>query len=36
MVLRMIGALFGARKAPLGESLRAYCAVISHSFENRE
>jgi|SRR5580658_1153462 N-acetylglucosaminyl-diphospho-decaprenol L-rhamnosyltransferase len=36
MVLRMIGALLGARKAPLGESLRAYCAVISHSFENRE
>jgi N-acetylglucosaminyl-diphospho-decaprenol L-rhamnosyltransferase len=36
MVLRMIGALLGARKAPLGETLRAYCAVISHSFENRE
>ena len=36
MLLRSIGALFGARKAPLGESLRSYCAVVAHSFENRE
>lgn len=36
MVLRLIGALLGARKAPLGESLRAYGAVISHSSGNRE
>jgi GT2 family glycosyltransferase len=33
MLLRMIGALFGARQAPLGESLGAYGAVISHVFE---
>jgi N-acetylglucosaminyl-diphospho-decaprenol L-rhamnosyltransferase len=36
MLLRSIGALFGARKAPLGESLSAYWAVAAHSFENRE
>lgn len=36
MVLRSIGALFGARKAPLGECLRVYWAVITLSFENRE
>lgn len=29
MVLRSIGALFGARKAPLGECLLAYWAVVS-------
>jgi N-acetylglucosaminyl-diphospho-decaprenol L-rhamnosyltransferase len=34
MILRMIGALFGARTAPLGESLRAYWTVITNSFEN--
>ncbi len=28
MLLRAIGALFGARQAPLGETLSAYCAVI--------
>ncbi len=33
MVLRMIGALFGARKAELGKTLSAYGAVIRHSFE---
>jgi hypothetical protein len=36
MALRSTGALFGARKAPLGETLAAYWAVISHSFESRE
>jgi GT2 family glycosyltransferase len=36
MLLRSIGALFGARKAPLGESLSAYWAVAAHSLENRE
>jgi len=35
MLLRSIGALFGARQAPLGESLSAYWAVVSHSFGNR-
>ncbi len=32
MVLRSIGALFGARKAPLGETLSAYWAVVAQSF----
>lgn len=36
MVLRMIGALFGARKTSLGESLRAYWAVIEYCFANRQ
>ncbi len=36
MILRMIGALFGARKAPAGESLAAYGSVIAHSFEDRQ
>jgi N-acetylglucosaminyl-diphospho-decaprenol L-rhamnosyltransferase len=36
MLLRSIGALFGAKQAPLEESLSAYWAVVSHSFENRE
>lgn len=31
MVLRSIGAIFGARKAPLGETLRAYRAVMACS-----
>lgn len=34
MLLRSIGALFGARKAPLGETLRAYMSVASRSFGN--
>ena len=36
MVLRSIGALFGARKAPLGETLNAYGAVFSHAFKSAE
>jgi hypothetical protein len=36
MLLRSIGALFGARQARLGESLSAYWAVAAHSFEHRE
>jgi N-acetylglucosaminyl-diphospho-decaprenol L-rhamnosyltransferase len=36
MLLRSIGALFGARKAPLGETLAAYWSVATHSFENRD
>jgi N-acetylglucosaminyl-diphospho-decaprenol L-rhamnosyltransferase len=35
MMLRSIGALFGARKAPLGETLRAYWLIASHSIKNR-
>lgn len=34
MLLRSIGALFGARKAPLGETLAAYWSAASHSFGN--
>jgi hypothetical protein len=33
MLLRMLGAIFGARKAPLGETLQAYGAVLSESFK---
>ena len=33
MVLRSIGALFGARKAPLGETLSAYWAVVAQSIQ---
>ncbi len=38
MVLRMIGAVFGARKgkAPLGETLTTYWAVAAQSFGNRD
>ncbi len=36
MVLRSIGALFGARKAPLGGTLSAYGAVLSHAFKSGE
>ncbi len=36
MLLRSIGALFGARKAPLGEALAAYWSVATHSFGNRD
>jgi N-acetylglucosaminyl-diphospho-decaprenol L-rhamnosyltransferase len=36
MVLRSIGALFGARKAGLGETLGAYGAVMVHLFGSRE
>lgn len=36
MLLRSIGALFGARKAPLSETLGAYGAVITHSFKARK
>ncbi len=36
MLLRSIGALCGARKAPLAETVAAYWSVASHSFENRE
>jgi hypothetical protein len=35
MVLRMIGALFGARKAPLGESVQAYLAVVGLSYRGK-
>jgi N-acetylglucosaminyl-diphospho-decaprenol L-rhamnosyltransferase len=34
MLLRSIGALFGARKAPLGETLKAYRLVIFHVFND--
>ena len=36
MVLRSIGALFGAKKAPLVETLEAYWAVVTHAFEDHE
>ena len=36
MALRSIGALFGANKAPMGESLGAYWTVITHAFEKCE
>jgi GT2 family glycosyltransferase len=36
MLLRSIGALFGAREAPLGESLSAYLAVVAHTLGRRE
>jgi hypothetical protein len=36
MVLRSIGALLGARKAPLRETLAAYWAVASYSLGKRE
>ena len=31
MMMRSIAALFGARKASLGETLGAYCSVISRA-----
>ena len=36
MLLRMIGALLGARKAALGETLSAYWAVMANSFGKSE
>ena len=36
MLLRSIGAVFGARTAPLGESLSAYLAVAAHTLGRRE
>jgi N-acetylglucosaminyl-diphospho-decaprenol L-rhamnosyltransferase len=36
MLLRSIGALFGARKVPLGKALAAYWSAATHSFGNRD
>lgn len=36
MLLRSIGALFGARESPLGESLAAYRAVVARTFGSHQ